>query len=92
MTPECSGDIGDACQAEQVERSVETAPRTSAAGCQAQVGGRFTYGRGQGAIERLEQYIASTPKEHVHVMTDGSEPCAFWCVAIQKDGYSSLSV
>lgn len=38
---------------------------------------RFDPWRAQHGVERLEQGVASTPKQRVHVLAEGSEPFNF---------------
>ncbi len=61
-----------------VERIVETAPPTLAVGRQAQMRWRFEGRCAQHGVERLEQGVASTPKQRVHLLAEGSERFHFW--------------
>jgi len=78
--------------AARVERLVAAAPPAVAGGRQTQVRGCFERWRAQHGVERREQGVASTPKQRVHVLTEGSERFPFWRVHTQKDGLSSLSL
>jgi hypothetical protein len=51
---------------------------------------RFEARRAQLRIKHLEERIAPTPEQRVHLVTEGSEHFPCWCVHVQKDGLSSL--
>ncbi len=72
-----------------VESIVETAPPTLAVRCQTQVRWRFQDRCAQHGVEGLEQGVAPTPKQRVHLIAEGSEHFHFWRVHIQKDALSS---
>ncbi len=46
--------------------------------------------RAQHGVERLEQGVAATPKQRVHLLSEGSKRFPFWDVHVQQDALSSL--
>jgi hypothetical protein len=54
------------------------------------MGGCFEAGGTQEGIEQVKEGVASTPKQRVYFLAEGSERFDFWCVHVQKDGASSL--
>jgi hypothetical protein len=76
----------------RVERIVDTPPAAPTTGRQTQMRWGFEGWGGQHRVEQLEQGIAPAPKGSVYVLTEGSERFPFWCVHIQNDALSSLSL
>jgi hypothetical protein len=52
--------------------------------------GRFDRGCRQHCVEQFKEGVASTPKQRVYFLAEGSQRFDFWCVHVQKDGASSL--
>src|SRR5262249_14774672 len=57
---------------------------------QAQVGRRFEDGRAQDGVQPLEQGVAATPQQRVHLMAESSELFQIGSVHNRKDELSSL--